>query len=71
MAKPLTEAEVSALPPTLSYGQAARLMGWDCSVLSREVQAGRFPVKAIPKGKRLVLPKQGVLDLLAGRAVAA
>ena len=66
MAQPMTEAEIAELPATLTFQQSARLLGWDKNVLAREVRCGRFPVQAIPRGPNFVLPKRGLLDLLAG-----
>ena len=66
MARNLTAAEIEALPPTLTFGQTAALLGWDKDVVARGVRSGTFPVKAIPKGAYLVLPKQALLRMLDG-----
>ena len=71
MAKPYSSEEIAELPPTLNFAQASRLLGWDKDVLAREVRTGKFPVPAIPRGRNFVLPTQGLLNLLAGREVAA
>lgn len=71
MAKPFTPAEIEALPPLLSINQASRLLLWDHGTLSKAVESGTSPVLAIDKGTRKVLPKQALMELLAGRRAGA
>ena len=54
--------EVTALPPTLSVGHAARLLGVSRSTAYRAAASGQLPTLAF--GRRLLVPTARLLEML-------
>lgn len=52
------------LPPTLTVGQLAPLLGVHKITLYKAVRAGECPVPVLHFGRRVVFPTQPVIDLL-------
>jgi excisionase family DNA binding protein len=56
------EHELSELPPTISVGHAARLLGVSRSAAHRAAASGQLPT--ITFGRRLLVPTSRLLEML-------
>ena len=56
------EDELSELPPTISVGHAARLLGVSRSAAYRAAASGQLPT--ITFGRRLLVPTSRLLEML-------
>jgi excisionase family DNA binding protein len=56
------EDELSELPPTISVGHAAKLLGVSRSAANRAAASGQLPT--ITFGRRLLVPTSRLLEML-------
>ena len=64
MVKPLTEAELLALPPAVELSVAGRAFGIGRTKAYELARAGQFPVKVLPVGLKFRVPKTAILEAL-------
>lgn len=71
MIKPLTEAELLALPPSVDLATAGRAFRMGRTKSYELAREGRFPVQVLQCGPKFVVPKRAILEALGIDPAAA
>jgi hypothetical protein len=70
---PITQVELTALPPTIDVETAGRILGIGRALAYRLARQGEFPCRVLRAGRRYLVPRAELLRILGigedGRAV--